>query len=69
MKFYYLLNDLHENIKFTIKKDNKKLQFLDILLFKDGGKLHTVILYKETQTHQYLNCNSCHPKHTKQSIP
>ena len=68
MKFYDLLNDLHENIKFTMEKDNKKLPFLDILLYKDGGKLHTDIFNKETDTHQYLNYNSCHQKHTKQNI-
>ena len=69
MKFYDLLNDLHENIKSTMEKDNKKLPLLDILSYKDGGKLHTDIFYKETDTHQCSNCNSCHPKHTKQNIP
>ena len=45
MKLYDLLNDLHEKIKFTMEKDNKKLPFLNILLYKDGGKLHTDIFY------------------------
>lgn len=68
-KFHMLLNSLHEKIKFTMEKSNEKLPFLDVLLYKDGKELHTDIFYKETDTHQYLNFNSCHPKHTKQNIP
>ena len=37
--------------------------------YKERRKLHTDIFYKETDTHQYLSFNSCHPKHTKQNIP
>ena len=52
-----------------MEKDNKKLPFLDNLLYKNGGKLHMDILHKDTPTHQYLNYNSCHPKHEKRNIP
>ena len=30
---------------------------------------HTDIFYKSTDTHQYLDYRSCHPKHTKRNIP
>ena len=46
-----------------------KLPFLDILLRKKENKLYTDIFYKTTDTHQYLDYRSCHPKHTKSNIP
>ena len=51
-----------------MEKHESKIPFLDVLVYKEGRKLHTDIFYK-TDTHQYLNFNSCHPKHTKQNIP
>ena len=52
-----------------MEKNNEKLPLLDILLCKEGKELHTDIFYKETDTHQYLNFNSCHPKRTKYNNP
>ena len=69
LKFRILLNSLHEKIKFTMEENNEKLPFLDIILYKEGKKLHTDIFYKETGTHEYLNFHSCHPKYTKHNIP
>ena len=51
-----------------MEKHESKIPFLDVLVYMEGRKLHTVIFYKKTDTHQYLNFNSCHPKHTKQNI-
>ena len=42
---------------------------VDILLYKEGNKLYTDIYYKGTNTHQYLDFRSFHPKHTKYNIP
>ena len=70
MKFYYLLNDLYEKVKFTMEKDHKKNPFLNILPYKVGGKLHTDIFYKKCtriSISKYLY-DSCHPKQTKQNI-
>ena len=68
-KFHNIINNLHEKIQFTMEKHESKIPFLDVLVYMEGRKLHTVIFYKKTDTHQYLNFNSCHPKHTKQNIP
>ena len=38
------------------------------LLCKKENKLYTDIFYKTTDTHQYLDYRSCHPKHTKNNI-
>ncbi|XP_028395827.1 uncharacterized protein LOC114519844 [Dendronephthya gigantea] len=46
-----------------------QLPFLDILLCKDGRTIYTDIYYKGTDSHQYLDFNSCHPKHCKTNIP
>ena len=67
--FYQLLNSLHPKIKFTMEQNTDKLPFLDILLHKKGNKLYTDIYYKVTDTHQYLDFQSCHLKHTKNNIP
>lgn len=68
-KLHDILNSLHDKITFTMEHDNDKLPFLDILLYKKGNKLMTDIFYKDTDTHQYLNFYSCHPKHNKNNIP
>lgn len=51
------------------EKELYQLPFLDILLYKEAEKLETDIYYKETDTHQYLDYYSCHPRHTKSNIP
>ena len=68
-KFHDLINNLHQDIKFTIEKSKTHLPFLDILLLKYGTQLKTDIYFKVTDTKQYLNFYSCHPRHTKRSIP
>ena len=68
-KFHNLLNDLHSSIKFSIEKSRKSLPFLDTLLIKENGQLQTDIYYKPTDSKQYLLYTSCHPKHTRNSIP
>ena len=36
---------------------------------KEGFKIETDIYYKPTDSKQYFLFNSCHPKHTRTSIP
>ena len=60
---------IYSDIDFTIEKSERQLSFLDILLIKDGTRLNTDIYFKVTDTKQYLNFYSCHPRHTKKSIP
>ena len=64
-----ILNTLHPDIKFTLESSNIKLPFLDCLVKKTGNKLTTDIYYKPTDSKSYLLFNSCHPRHTKTSIP
>ena len=67
--FHSILNNLHPNLTFTIEQSDEKLPFLDVLLLKYGNRIITDIYFKETDSKQYLNFHSCHPKHTKTSIP
>lgn len=68
-QFHNLLNTLHPSIIFTLEQSRKKLSFLDTLIIKNNGTLHTDIYYKPTDSKQYLLYTSCHPKHTRNSIP
>ena len=54
IRFHSLLNNLHADIKFTIKFDEKQLPFLDVQVIKQNGKIITDIFYKETDSKQYL---------------
>ena len=64
-----MLNSLHKDIKLKIQTSCVQLPFLDILVMKEGTSVPTDIYYKATDSKQYLNFNSCHPKHTKINIP
>ena len=68
-KLYQYLNDLHPSLKFTMESNASQLPFLDTMVINNGGKIQTDIFYKPTDSKQYLLYTSCHPKHTRNSIP
>lgn len=39
------------------------------MVINKSGKIETDVYYKDTDSKQYLSFNSCHPRHTKTSIP
>ena len=67
--FHNILNELDPDIKFTMETSSTSIPFLDILVLKQGECINTDIYYKPTDTHQYLDFGSCHPRHIKRSIP
>ena len=67
--FMKILNSLDENIKFTYECSDKRVSFLNLSIYKEDGKIKTDIFYKDTDSHDYLPFNSCHPRHTKKNIP
>ena len=69
IEFIGYLNELHPSIKFTHKYSRESIEFLDVLVIKDGTGLKTDFFVKETDTHQYLDFSSCHTFHTKKGIP
>ena len=68
-QFHRILNDLHPSIKYTMDMSKSSLPFLDTMVINKGGQIQTNIYYKPTDSKQYLLYTSCHPKHTRNSIP
>ena len=68
-EFVLILNSLDSNIVFTHESSDKSLSFLNVLLYIDNNKLLTDVYYKNTDSHDYLPFNSCHPRHIKTNIP
>ena len=68
LKFMEYLNSLDPNIKFTFKYSRECIEFLDVLVKRDGDALSTDLYCKETDAHQFLHFDSCHPYHTKKGI-
>ena len=69
LKFMAYLNSIDPNIKFTYKYSEQCIEFLDVLVKREGSTLSTDLFVKETDAHQFLHFDSCHPFHTKKAIP
>ena len=67
--FIDILNSLDKNIQFTYECSEQSVSFLNLFIYKENGKIKTDIFYKDTDSHDYLPFNSCHPRHTKKNIP
>ncbi len=63
------LNSIHPTLKFTVSYSCSQIEFLDVLVIKDNGRIRTNLFVKPTDTHQYLHFSSCHTYHTKSGIP
>ena len=66
------LNSIHPYIKFTHEYSNsphQTLPFLDVQVHLSNNHIETDLHTKPTDKHQYLLKTSCHPSHTKQTIP
>ena len=57
-----------ENIQFTFDFSKEKIQFLDVEIFKENGKLLTNLYIKPSNLQLFLDFSSNHPFHTKRSI-
>ena len=67
--FHKKLNLLHPALKFTGEKEqNNSLNFLDVLVEKEGTGFLTSIYRKLTYTGQYIRSNSSSPKTSKISL-
>ena len=68
-RFLEMSNNFHPSIKFTSESSTKEVPFLDVMVSISDGVLHTDLYSKPTDSHQFLHWTSCHPKHTKRSLP
>ena len=63
------INNLHQNIKFTMEEEsNGELAFLDTLLKWDNGEISVLVYRKPTHTDQYLHYSSHHQTSCKESV-
>ena len=53
----------------TPGKSKEKLSYLDVLVSIKDNRISTDVYCKPTDTHQYLDSKSCHPRHVKNGIP
>ena len=70
--FISYLNSIHPTIKFTHEYSssrNQTLPFLDVQVHLHNDEIQTDLHTKPTDKHQYLLISSCHPNHTKRTIP
>ena len=67
--FVKYLNEFHPTIKFTMEKSYEKINFLDVVVYKENKCLSTDLYTKDTDTHQYLHAKSCHRSCIKRAIP
>lgn len=71
-EFESFLNSLISGIKITLVYSYEKVDFLDTTIYKlyetNADVLQTRVFFKETDTHQLLDRNSFHPKHTARGV-
>ena len=68
-RFINELNTLDVNLEFIIDKVETSMNFLYVTITKMNNNFETDIYYKQTDSKQYLNFNSNHPRHVKCNIP
>ena len=67
--FFCPINNLYQNIKFTMEEEsNGELAFLDILLKQNNGKISVLVYRKPAHTDQYLHYSSHHETSWKESV-
>ena len=69
LDFLIDLNKKHPSIKFEYKYSQTKIEFLDVLVYKDqNNMLQTTINRKQTDRQNYLDARSEHPKSLKDCL-
>ena len=64
------LNKKHSSIKFEFKYSQTKIEFLDVLVYKDHNNMLQATIYrKQSDRQNYLDARSEHPKSLKDRIP
>ena len=67
--FFHRINNLHQNIKFTMEEgSNGELAFLGTLLKRNNREISVLVYRKPTHTDQYLHYSSHHQTSCKESV-
>ena len=68
-KYFHHINNLHQNIKFTMeKKSDGELAFFDTSLKCNNDKVSVLVYTNTTHTDQYLHYSSHHHTSCKESV-
>ena len=67
--FTSYLSSIYPSIRFTVRFDCHKIEFLDVLVVKQNGRLETTVYSKETDGHMYLLPSSSHFHSVSDNIP
>ena len=68
-EFLNYINEAHDTIKFTWDWSRERINYLDVQVINNNGRIETDLYIKPTDKHQYLYHTSCHPRMCKESIP
>ena len=68
-EFLHHLNASHATIKFVASVSDASVPFLDVLVGLNNGILDTDIYFKQTDSHNFLPYDSCHPTSTMKGVP
>ena len=67
--FFHYINNLHQNVKFTMEKENNgELAFLDTLWKRNNGEISLLVYRKPTHTDHYLHYCSHYQISRKESV-
>ena len=64
-----ILNQVNDNVQFTMKKSQTRLPFLDIMMNKSGTKSGWIFTTNATDSKRYVLFTSNHPQHCLANIP
>ena len=68
-EFVTYLNSRMPSIKFEAETSTTHVHFLDVTVQIQGDRVETTLYTKPTDSHNYINYESCHPRSCKQGIP
>ena len=63
-----ILNQINNNIQFTMEKSQTRLPFLDIMINKSGTKIWMDIYNKPTDSKRHISFTSNHPRYCLTNI-
>ena len=68
--FFQYLNNCLPSIKFEMDQSTSHIHFLDVTVsIDDQHNIQTDLYTKPTDSHNYLNYKSAHPRHCRDGIP
>lgn len=68
-EFHSFMNTSGHHLKFTMEYDAHRMNFLDILIYREENRLGTTLYRKKTDRNSILHGQSYHPVPLKKSLP